>query len=104
VLAVLSLVFSVIYTENNLFAPLIYFFLGLFIEHLIFAFGLAYKVRSINTKMAQQYQENERIKTNQKQLLQKELINKEKEIFKLTGEAELKRTSKLKSKYESEAH
>ena len=102
--ALVSLIFSFNYTKEDYFPPLFYFLIGLFIEHLVFAFGLAYKVKTINGKMMFQYSENEKIKVNQEKVLQEELKKKEKEVLKLTKAVEQDRIAKLKSKYEEEAY
>lgn len=103
-LAMISLIFTFNFKEENPLIPISYFYVGLIIEHLVFAFGLAYKVKLINEESLRQYSENEKIKQSQQKILQEELEKKEKEVLKLTKEAEHERTAKIKSKYEDEAY
>jgi|SRR5690554_1402577 len=86
------------------FHSMFYFYIGVFVEHLVFANGLAYKVKVINQNMLHQYRENEKIKKEQSALLQKELKQREEEIFKLTETAENIRIKTLETKYKEEVN
>jgi len=103
-LAVIALVNSYNFTRNDFFLPLFYFYAGVFIEQIVFAFGLAYKVKIIQQKMHFQYKENVRIKGSQQHILRRELRKKEKEVLRLSKAVERDRIEKLKSKFEDEAY
>lgn len=81
-----------------------YFYIGIFVEQIAFAFGLAYKVQKINHALLFQLTENEKIKSNQNKVLQKELQKKEMELLRITKKAEEERVSKIKSEFENEIH
>jgi superfamily I DNA and RNA helicase len=73
------------------------------IEQIAFAFGLAYKIKKINENLFFQLTENEKIKSNQNDLLQRELQSKEMELMKITKKAEEERVSKIKTEFENES-
>lgn len=99
-LAVTALAISI---KNNV-DDNFYFYIGIFIEQIAFAFGLAYKVQKINNALLFQLKENEKIKSNQNEVLQGELQRKEVELLKITKKAEEERVWKLKSEFENEIH
>lgn len=103
-LAVTALAISI--TDNNDEAsdPIYYFYIGIFIEQIAFGFGLAYKVQKINQALLYQLTENEKIKSNQNKILQRELQKKEMELLQITKKAEEERVSKIKSEFENEIH
>lgn len=103
-MAIVSLILSFNFSPEDYIKPIFYFYLGLFIEHFIFAYGLAYKVKIVNDKLLVQLNENEKIKNNQSKLLEAELKKKERELLALTEAAEKDRIAKLKSKFEDEAY
>ena len=80
------------------------FYIGIYIEQFVFAFGLAYKVKQINLTLLEKSKENQEIKEAQNQLLEKKLNEKENEILAITAKAEEERVSRLKSKFENEIH
>ncbi|TQD36957.1 hypothetical protein FKR84_10125 [Haloflavibacter putidus] len=106
ILAVYALILSFGYEDYGqlLLMPIVYFYIGIFLEHLVFALGLAYKVRTINRKLIYQLQENQRIKNEQNILLEWELEKKEDEVLKLNAQAEQDRINQLKTKFKQEIH
>lgn len=80
------------------------FYLGIFIEQFVFAFGLAYKVKLINTALLEKSLENQHIKENQNQLLAAKLKEQEEAILKLTAKTEKERISHLRSEFENQIH
>lgn len=100
-LAVTALVTSITRPDSAL-DPIVYFYLGIFVEQLAFGFGLAYKVRKINESLLYHLTENEKIKNNQNLILQKELQKKEIELREISTKAEERRILELKSKFENE--
>ena len=100
-LAVTALVKTITGYENEI-DPIIYFYTGIFIEQLAFGFGLAYKVKTINTSLLFHLKENEKIKSDQNKILQKELQKKEVELLEISKKAEERRVLELKSKFENE--
>lgn len=103
-LAVIALALSISNRDGETMDPIVYFYIGIFVEQIAFGFGLAYKVRLINQEFVLQVKENEKIKNDQNQLLQEELQKKEVELLEVTKKAEEERISKLKSEFDSEIH
>lgn len=103
-LAVTALAISISGNYDEIFDPIFYFYIGIFIEQIAFGFGLAYKVQKINHALLYQLKENEKIKSNQNILLQRELQRKEMELLQITKKAEEERVSKMKSDFENEIH
>jgi len=81
---------------------LFYFFIGILTEHMIFALGLAYRVKEINAKMILGFKEKEELRKNLNQELEEELVKKEIEVSKLIKKAEQQKLLKVKSELESE--
>ena len=103
-LAVIALALSISKRSGEIVDPIVYFYVGIFVEQIAFGFGLAYKVRLINQEFVFQVKENEKIKNDQNQLLQEELQKKEVELLQVTKKAEEERISKLKSEFDNEIH
>ncbi|MDN6280920.1 MAG: histidine kinase, partial [Psychroflexus sp.] len=80
------------------------FYLGIFIEQFVFALGLAYKVKLINTALLEKSLENQHIKENQNQLLTAQLKEQEESILELTAKAEKERVTHLRSEFENQIH
>ena len=80
------------------------FYIGVYIEQFVFAFGLAYKVKLINQALLEKSKENQHIKEVQNQVLEKKLKEKEHEILAISTKAEEERLLSLKSKFEDEIH
>ncbi|MBT0606707.1 histidine kinase [Aequorivita echinoideorum] len=103
VLAVMALIFALsgIASVNT---ALFLFYLGILIENLVFALGLAYKVKVINQARLFQINENQKIKNEQHELLSQALRAKEHEVLQLTAKAEEERIAKIKTEFEGELH
>lgn len=80
----------------------IFYYIGIYIEQFVFAFGLAYKVRLINQALLEKSLENQQIKDKQNQLLEIKLKEKESEIMAITAKEEEGRIARLKAKFENE--
>ncbi|MCH8534058.1 MAG: histidine kinase [Flavobacteriaceae bacterium] len=81
---------------------LFYFYIGILIEHMIFALGLAYRVKEINYKVISSYKENENLKIQLYQELEDKLYEREMEVKTLTKKAEREKLLKIKSEFEGE--
>ena len=81
---------------------LFYFYIGILIEHLIFALGLAYRVKEINYKVISNYKEKEELKLQLYEELEDRLNQRELEVKKLTKKAEKEKLLKIKSEFEGE--
>ncbi len=104
VLAMMSLFLPILgYRIFNL-DPFALFYIGVYIEQFVFAFGLAYKVKQMNHSLLEKSRENQHIKEIQNQVLEKKLKEKEVEIMTITSKAEKERLLSLKSKFEDEIH
>ena len=79
-----------------------FFYIGVFTEQLVFAFGLAYKVKLMHKTLLKKSIENQQIKERQNQLLEIKLKEKENEILAITAKAEEDRISRLMSKFKDE--
>ena len=79
-----------------------FFYIGVFTEQLVFAFGLAYKVKLMHKTLLNKSIENQQIKERQNQLLEIKLKEKENEILAITAKAEEDRISRLMSKFKDE--
>ncbi|MDT0294598.1 histidine kinase [Mesonia ostreae] len=84
--------------------PYALFHIGIYFEQFVFAYGLAYKVKQINTALIEKSLENQQIKEKQNRFLEEKLKEKESEILAITAKAEEERISRLKSKFENEIH
>lgn len=84
--------------------PFILFYVGIFIEQIVFAIGLAYKIDLINSQLIDKSIENHIIKLNQNKLLETRLKKQEEEILQLTEKAEKEKLSRLKAKFENQIH
>lgn len=103
-LAVIALLFSLNRNPEETLEPIVYFYIGIFVEQAAFGIGLAYKVRLINQEFLLQVKENDKIKNDQNVLLQRELQKKEVELLQITKKAQEERISKLKSEFDTEIH
>lgn len=103
-LAITALVLSIFPIPNAKMEPLNYFYIGIFIEQLALALGLAYKVKVINRNFLLQVSENEKIKRNQNKMLEKKLQEKEDELLALTTKAEKQKIAQIKSEHENELY
>lgn len=84
--------------------PFILFYIGIFIEQIVFAVGLAYKINLVNSQLIDKSIENQNIKENQNKFLEIQLKKQEKEILELTANAEKEKLSRLKAKFENQIH
>ncbi len=78
--------------------PILFFYLGIFIEQIVFSLGLSYRVKMINDTLQDQFQENKSINKQ----LSKSLENRDEEISRLLKKAEKDRMAQIKSEYESQ--
>ncbi len=85
------------------------FYVSLLVENLFFTYALSIKQREVfvdklnlQMKYLNQLTENEIIKTQQNKKLEEELIKKEKEIKKISKQAEEERIDKLKTAFDNE--
>ncbi|GGE34533.1 histidine kinase [Psychroflexus planctonicus] len=107
-LAILSLILSysdynyqttiVLFGSSFYLYPILFFYIGVFIEQIMFSLGLSYRVKMINERLLEQYQRN--VLINKK--LNDHLVKRESEIHILTAKAEEDRLAKLKSAYDSQ--
>lgn len=79
-------------------APLLFFYIGIFIEQIAFSLGLSYRVKMINEKLQEQFQENDYINKQ----LNKSLESRDEEIAKLLEKAEKDKMDQIKSEYKSQ--
>lgn len=79
-------------------APLLFFYVGIFIEQIVFSLGLSYRVKTINEKLQEEFQKNKLINKQ----LNKNVESRDLEIKKLVKKAEKHRISELKSEYQSQ--
>lgn len=82
----------------------VFFHIGIYFEQIVFAMGLAYKVKQINIALLEKSLENQQIKEEQNRFLEEKLKEKESEILAISAKAEEERISRLKSKFENEIH
>lgn len=78
--------------------PILFFYIGVFVEQIMFSLGLSYRVKNINDKLIEQFERNKII--NQK--LNQNLEKRNTQIQKLTQKAEEERVAQLKSAYDSQ--
>ncbi|MDR6300554.1 sensor histidine kinase [Mesonia maritima] len=104
VFAMIALFFPIMRWRIFNIKPFFIFYIGIYIEQFVFAFGLAYKVKLINLSLLEKSLENQQIKEKQNQFLEEKLKEKENEILFITAKAEEERISRLKSKFEDEIH
>ncbi|SEA34703.1 sensor histidine kinase [Psychroflexus halocasei] len=103
-LAMIALFFPIMGWNFLNINPFILFYIGIFIEQIVFAIGLAYKINLINTQLINKSIENHNIKANQNRLLEDQLKKQEKEILELTANAEKERLETIKAKFEEQIH
>ena len=104
ILAMMALFFPIMGWLFFNMNPFVLFYLGIYIEQFVFAFGLAYKVKLINFALLEKSLENQQIKEAQNEILAGKLKKKEGEIRAVTAKAEKERISRLKSKFEDKIH
>ncbi|MGO2295018.1 MAG: sensor histidine kinase [Psychroflexus halocasei] len=85
-------------------SPFSLFYIGIFIEQIIFGVGLAIKIKHLNSELLQKSIENQKIKENQNKVLEAQLKKQEKEILELTASAEKERLETIKAKFEEQIH
>lgn len=78
--------------------PILFFYVGVFVEQIMFSLGLSYRVKNINEKLIEQHERN--VLINQK--LNQNLEKRKSEIEKLTKKAEEERVAQLKSAYDAQ--
>lgn len=102
VLAMIALFFPIMGWKIFNLDVFMLFYIGIYIEQFVFAFGLAFKVKKINQALLEKSLENQQIKERQNQLLEIKLKEKESEILAITTKSEEEHISRLKSKFENE--
>ena len=104
ILAMIALFFPIMGWRFFNIQPFMLFYVGVFVEQFVFALGLAYKVKQINSALLQQSMEIQHIKEEQNRTLEKKLKEKEIENLNVMAKAEEERISRLKSRFEEEIH
>ncbi|MDQ7917954.1 histidine kinase [Mesonia sp. MT50] len=104
ILAMMALFFPIMEWQFFNMKPFALFHIGIYFEQFVFAVGLAYKVKQMNTALLEKSLENQQIKEKQNRILEEKLKEKESEILAITAKTEEERVSQLKSKFEDEIH
>lgn len=78
--------------------PLVFFYVGIFVEQIAFSLGLSYRVKKINDLLQDQFEKNKLINKQ----LNKSLEQRNTEIIQLTKEAKEKQLAQIKSEYDSQ--
>ncbi len=102
ILAMMALFFPIMGWSFFNMKPFVFFYIGIYIEQFVFAFGLAYKVKLINFALLEKSLENQQIKEKQNRVLEVRLKERESDILAITAKAEEERISRLKSKFQEE--
>ncbi len=89
--------------------PLVYFFIGIILESLVFMFGLSYKIKLINDEkihaqniIIKEQNENQQLREQHRLELEKKLNEQAEELIKAQEKAEREKLNLLKIGFESE--
>lgn len=108
VFALIALVLSKLegvngYDEHDM-APIVYFYIGVIIEQILFGFALGFFTEQVNTNYQKAITKNLKLKELHNQELSEKLSKQSKRLNKMAEEAKAKKVALLKSKYESKLH